>query len=75
MTNKWTGFCFHNGAIAVCGEDGKQIPSLQRGWPVLWAEHAKREGYDPVGAIFETPSGKIRICDNGDGGFNWEILP
>ena len=68
-----SGFCFHNGAIAVCDKNGHQIPELQIGWPVLWARHAVASGFDPVGTVFETSAGKIRIFKT-DEGFNWEVL-
>ena len=68
-----SGFCFPNGAIAVCDKNGQQIPELQVGWPVLWARHAVASGFDPVGTVFETSAGKIRIFKT-DEDFNWEIL-
>ena len=69
-----SAFCFRNGAIAICDQAGEQICELQMGWPTLWAENAERNGYDPVGVIFEIQGGnKIRITRHEDR-YGWEFV-
>jgi hypothetical protein len=63
---------FENGGIAVIDDLGHQIPELQRGLPVLWAEHAERNGFDPAGVVIEARSGSMEIVRNADGSLNWK---
>jgi hypothetical protein len=60
---------------------GQQIGELQKSFPVLFAEEAVRNDYDPEGVVIEMPMGKARIfgCYDYDDptvfeGWNWELL-
>lgn len=66
----------------VCSDlQGQQIGELQKSFPILFAEEAVRNGYDPEGVVIETPYGPARIfgCYDYDDPtkfecWNWETL-
>jgi hypothetical protein len=66
---------FPNGNLAVIGEDGKQIPELQKGWMEMICEFLESKGIDPS----EIPS--IEAMGDGlqfkpfriEGGWNWKV--
>lgn len=64
---------FDNLNIAVCDENGQQIPELQKSAVTLLAEHAERCGYDLDGVVLETPTHHWRIFRTEDGRWNREL--
>lgn len=65
---------FQNLNIAVCGEDGQQIPELQESLLSLFAKNAESHGYDPSGWIIETTTGNWKMFRT-DIGWNREHVP
>ena len=63
---------FDNGNIAVFDKKG-QIPTLQIGWPELWAALAESNGYDPDGVVIETSHGKFKLFRT-ESSWNWRVL-
>lgn len=68
-----TVYFFPNGNVAVCGEDGHQIPELQKSYVGLFCEFLKSKGYKPEDSIFNLPSGEEAKVFKTMYGWNWEI--
>ena len=69
-----SGLAFKHGQLAVFDAAGNQIGELQKSWPVLFAENAEREGYNPEGLVFDLQfGGRIRII-RGDGRWSYDVV-
>lgn len=75
LPNKLHGILSPHGEVAVFNAKGAQVPELQVHFLRLWAQRARDMGHDPVGVVFGTSRGKIRITNFSKEDFSWETLP
>lgn len=63
---------FYNG-MQMAFQDGAQVPELQGSWILLWADNAKKAGYDPTKMDITMPNGmKVKIFETEEGGYNFQ---
>lgn len=72
MKKPKTIIVFPNLNVAVCDNNGNQIPELQESLPTLLAQHFEKNGYDINGCVIETTVWNWKMFRTEDGGWNRE---
>lgn len=67
-------FCFDNGTTTVTGDDGQQIPELQKPWIIAVVESLQAAGHDVENVKIRMPRGNIAKFKKGeDGKLTYEL--